>query len=70
MKNPEALKQAMRQGGVKARVTTLAELLKCTRVTAGHKLNGSVPFKDFEIAELAEYFGWTPEEVYRLFIER
>ncbi len=69
MKNPEALKQAMRYGGVKARVTTLAHILQCSRVTARAKLNGCVPFKDFEIAELAQYFGWTPEEVYRLFIE-
>ena len=70
MKNPEALKQAMRNGGVKATVNTLADLLQCTRVTAGNKLKGAVPFKDFEIAELAEYFEWTPEEVFALFIEK
>lgn len=70
MKNPAALKEAMRKGGAKVRVTTLAQILQCTRVTAGNKLKGAVPFKDFEIAVLAEHFGWTPEEVYKLFIEK
>lgn len=69
MNNPEALKEALRNAGAKARVMTIAELLNVTRITASGKLNGKVPFKDYEIKILAERFGWDAETVYSLFLK-
>ena len=52
MKNPEALKQAMRYGGVKARVTTLAQILQCSRVTARASLTAAYRLKISKLQSL------------------
>lgn len=68
MANINLLRGKMAEAGSVNFVTDLAILLNISRGAASNKLNNKAPFKDAEIAALAEKYQMTPEDIKAIFI--
>lgn len=70
MANINLLRGKMAEAGSVNFVTDLAILLNISRGAASNKLNNKTPFKEAEIAAMAETYHMTPEEVNKIFLSK
>lgn len=69
MTNTNLLKSRMVEHGDADFISKLAELLNMSRTTASNKLNGKIPFNQYEIAQIAEKYKLSDEDIRRIFVK-